>query len=290
MEMVAGLSRATEPSDVLHEFAKGFQKLYGPQGYVSLSTRGLQGGKYKITRLITEDVPGNIGKADPWKKGSDLPIHTKGFLGRIISRPEPQVYHHLDLADDPVVGDALAQYRSMMAIPLFDNGEPLNWSITLRPEPDAFTLAELEDTILRANLGGATIRNTIVTNELRDANVAIENELEQIAKIQRALLPKKLPDIPGVDLDVSYEMFDQAGGDMYALRPLRVIGDPTARPERLDPDGPWGVLIADVSGHGAAAAVVMAMMQSIIETYPHEPQGPAELLEYANYHLSTKRI
>ncbi len=41
MEMVAALSRATDAREVLNEFAVGFRKLYGPRGYVSLSTRGL---------------------------------------------------------------------------------------------------------------------------------------------------------------------------------------------------------------------------------------------------------
>ncbi len=67
MEMVAALSRAKEPKEVLQAFAQGLQKIYDDKGYVSLSTRGLEPGEYKITRLITEDVPGTIGDADPWR-------------------------------------------------------------------------------------------------------------------------------------------------------------------------------------------------------------------------------
>ena len=139
MEMVAALSRAEEPKDVLREFAQGLQKIYGSQAYVSLSTRGLEPGEYKITRLITEDVPGNIGKANPWGEWSRLPVHRGGVFGGIIAKASPVVIHHLDLRDDPAVGDALAKYGSMMAIPLFDNGEPINWSITLRDEPEGYT-------------------------------------------------------------------------------------------------------------------------------------------------------
>ena len=132
MEMVAALSRATEPQDVLREFARGFARLYGPQGYVSISTRGLQPGEYKITRLLTDDVPEDINKQDPWRDWSKLPVHRGGFFGQVIRKAYPELIHHLDLRDDPVVGDALAKYGSMMAIPLFDNGEPYNWSISFR--------------------------------------------------------------------------------------------------------------------------------------------------------------
>jgi len=70
MEMVAALSRAADAREVLHEFAVGFEKLYGPRGYVSLSTRGLEPGEYKITRLITDDVVHKLGEADPWRAAS----------------------------------------------------------------------------------------------------------------------------------------------------------------------------------------------------------------------------
>ena len=42
MELVGDLSRARDPQSVLLTFATGFRRLYGPRGYVSLSTRGLR--------------------------------------------------------------------------------------------------------------------------------------------------------------------------------------------------------------------------------------------------------
>lgn len=289
MEMVAALSRATDPKQVLREFAVGFQKMYGPQGYVSLSTRGLQPGEYKITRLLTRLIEANIGDPDPWRDWKSIPVRRGGLLGRIIRTAYPVVMHHVDLSDDPVIGDALAGYGSLMAMPLFDNGEPLNWAIWLRPQPEGFSIEELENSILRSNLGGATVKNVMITRQLTEAHEAIRQEVEQIAKIQRALLPKELPCIPGLDIDVSYQTFDQAGGDMYALRPVRPKAGGDAECG-CDQDGPWAILIADVSGHGPAAAVVMAMMQAILDAYPREPAGPAEVLEHANHHLCTKRI
>jgi sigma-B regulation protein RsbU (phosphoserine phosphatase) len=280
MEMVAALSRAEDPNHVLQEFARGMSRMYGPQGYVSLSTRGLGPGEYKITRMVLEDLPQRIASADPWRDWERIPVRRGGVFGRIIRDGQPVVLHGLALRGDPVVGDALAGYRSMMAIPLFDGGEALNWAVTLRPQPDAFSVAELEETLLRANLGGAAVKNALMTRELRSAHAAIRREVEQIAKIQRALLPAELPEIPGLEIGVSYETFDQAGGDMYALRPLRPA----------DARGPWGILVADVSGHGPAAAVVMAILQSMVESYPQPPAGPAEVLDHANRYLCAKRI
>ncbi len=290
MEMVAALSRAEDANEVLRAFSEGFARIYGPQGYVSISTRGLAPGEYKITRLIDDDVPANMTRADPWKDWSRLPTHRGGFLGTIIRSAYPQVVHNLYLRGDPVVGDALAKYGSMLAIPLFDDGEPLNWSITFREDAAGFSLRDLEETLLRSNLGGASVKNTIITRQLKEAHAALRREVEQIASIQKALLPASIPDIPGLDIDVSYTVFDQAGGDMYALRPLRLLDSEAVGDGPGVPGTPWRILVADVSGHGPAAAVVMAMMRSIIDAYPREPAGPAEVMEFANRHLVAKQI
>ncbi|MHC4427294.1 MAG: PP2C family protein-serine/threonine phosphatase [Planctomycetota bacterium] len=290
MTMVEALSRATGAQEVLREFAEGFERLFGPRGYVSLSTRGLEPGQYKITRLITHDMAEEMASADPWRAWSKMPVQRGGIFGRIVAHGAPVVIHHLDLANDPVVGDALAMYRSLMAIPLYDDGRLLNWAITLRESPEGFTIEELEESILRTNLGGAAVKNALMNRELREAHEALQYEAEQVARIQRSLLPE-IPEIPGLKIGASYETFGQAGGDMYVLRPLRPLDqEKAAGGACCDPCGPWGILIADVSGHGTPAAVVMAMVRAIIDAYPNEPSGPAEVLEYINRQLFVKRI
>jgi len=286
MEMVGALSRAAQPGDVLRAFTDGYSKLHGPRGYISLSTRGLKPGEYKITRLVHADEADGIHDADPWRDWNLLPIHRGGFLGEIIRQAYPQIVRHLYLRDDPVLGDALKDYGSLMAIPLFDNGEPLNWAITLRRDPESFAIEEMEESILRSNLGGAMVKNTMITRQLRQANETIRREVQQIAAIQRALLPKTVPDIPGLSIAVSYETYDQAGGDYYDFLPLRWDHERG----RADANGPWGLLIADAAGHGPAAAVLMAMLHAILHAYPKQPESPAEVLNHANGHLCRKGI
>lgn len=292
MEMVGALSRAKTPKDVLETFGRGLLALEGPRGYISLSTRGLAPGEYRITRmLLDEEQYANIAQTDPWSGAEQLPVHRGGFLGELIRQAYPELIHHLNVRHDPIIGGAMAKYGSLMAIPLFDDGEPLNWAIILREDPEGFSVAELEQVILRSNVVGTTVKSVLAANELREVNARAQEEVERIARIQRALLPDAMPDIPGVSIEASYETFDLAGGDMYTLRPLRPMNGPgTTSPDCCDQCGPWGILISDVSGHGPAAAVVMAMLHAIIETYPREPAGPAEVLEYANRHLHSKRI
>ena len=157
--------------------------------------------------------------------------------------------------------------------------------LSLRLDPEGFSTDELEDWILRANLMGGTVKNTVMSRELRQAHDEIRREVDRIAEIQKALLPSSMPEITGVRLAASYETFDRAGGDYYDLVQFRQATDGAP-----DPDGPWCLIVADASGHGPAAAVVMAMLQAVLHAYPTVPQGPAEVLEHVNRHLHAKRI
>jgi len=140
--------------------------------------------------------------------------------------------------------------------------------------------------ILRTNLMGALVENVRLASELEEASRKIQAEVDQIARIQKSLLPRSLPHIPGLEASASFETFDRAGGDIYDVLPLRHGPDGL----RSELDGPWAILMADASGHGPAAAVVAAIIQSVLHAYPGVPEGPAELLTYLNRHLFDKQL
>ena len=54
------------------------------------------------------------------------------------------------------------------------------------------------------------------------------------------------------------------------------------------PDGRCGILIADVSGHGTPAAVLMAITHSIAHAHPGHPEPPGPLLAHINRHLTER--
>src|SRR5258706_12987619 len=177
--------------------------------------------------------------------------------------------HELDLSDDRVLGGVLGGNRSLAAVPVLDPKMPINWIVLLHPDPGHFGVQELEQHILRANLMGAVSKGLWVSQQLEAANQQIAREIEQIARIQRTLLPAQLPQIPGLAIAAYYETFDRAGGDLYDF--ARLEGDPTTRD-----DDRWAILIADASGHGPAAATVCAIVHAILHAYPKEPSNPAE--------------
>jgi sigma-B regulation protein RsbU (phosphoserine phosphatase) len=80
-----------------------------------------------------------------------------------------------------------------------------------------------------------------------------------------------MPAHPSISFASFYHTSRHAGGDYYDVLPL--YGD------RI------GILVADVSGHGAPAAIIMAMIRAVVHSYPGVPDDPPKLLRYINSHF-----
>ena len=107
--------------------------------------------------------------------------------------------------------------------------------------------------------------------KLERAYSELDDEFRAVGQVQRRLIPQQTPDIPGFTIASYYQTALRAGGDYYDFLPRS--------------DGSWWILIADVSGHGPAAAVIMAMMQAALHTFPGDPSQPEMALQHANRYL-----
>jgi len=107
--------------------------------------------------------------------------------------------------------------------------------------------------------------------ELRHSRDRLDRELAKAARLQQQLLPRVLPAHPALTFGPFYRTSRHAGGDYYDVLDL---GD-----ER------FAVIVADVSGHGASAAIVMAMIRSVLHTPAGCSDDPAAVLTYLNRHF-----
>ncbi len=114
----------------------------------------------------------------------------------------------------------------------------------------------------------------------------LHRPIEDLADVQRALLPDD-PQIPGLDYALHYQPAAIAGGDYYDLMSLQ-----SRLPIEQQQPGQhaFGCMVADVSGHGAAAAMEVVQFDAILRTWKGgEPPGPAAPLSYANRHFFSRR-
>jgi sigma-B regulation protein RsbU (phosphoserine phosphatase) len=99
----------------------------------------------------------------------------------------------------------------------------------------------------------------------------LEKELEMARAVQKSLLPTQLPNILGFTLAADWRPAREVAGDFYDFFPL--------------PDGRWGMVLADVSGKGAPAALYMAMARSLIRSEAGRYGKPSAVLTEVNRRL-----
>ncbi len=269
VDVMREMSRQTDPQLMVKTYVARMRNVMPSDGFISLSRRDLPAPHYRITRssLWNEDI-------NPWKNPDILPTFEHGLLGRLIYGDEPVIIDDLE-ALEGLESDPAAQYfhghRSLIAMPLFDGGQALNMVVMLSRNPGAFPREQLPERVWMSNLFGRATQNLVLSEQVRSAYETVDRELRAVADIQRSLLPSRLPDIPTLQWAAHYQTSRRAGGDYYDFFPL--------------PDGQWGVLMADVSGHGTPAAVLMAITHSIAHTGGDPKMPPSRLMRFVNERL-----
>lgn len=139
--------------------------------------------------------------------------------------------------------------RSMMCAPLLNSeGEPLGViQIDTLDQRKKFATEDLEILVAVAAQAGIAINNAqLYEQALRQR--AVQRDLELAHEVQRGFLPSGRPRLPGYVFYDYYQPANNVGGDYYDYIEL--------------PDGRLAIIVADVVGHGVAAALLMAKLSA----------------------------
>jgi len=256
------ISGVTDPEEFVNAYWNGIGELVPVMDYVSLSRRNEAPPFYLITRSsrFTEHF-------NPWTQRDRLPRLSGGLLGELAYGNKPVIIDDLPAilaADDPG-RFYLEGAQRLVALPQYDNGEGLNVTVMLLPadfEHDDSTIPILH---WQSGLFGRGTQNLVLRNQLAGALAALDREMQAVGAIQKSLLPEALPTIPGFELAAYYQTSARAGGDYYDFFSLE---------GHTQSAGAHGIFIADVSGHGTPAAVLMAITHAIAHAHPRTHTPP----------------
>ena len=98
-------------------------------------------------------------------------------------------------------------------------------------------------------------------------------------EIQRALLPRVQPQIPGYTFWECYRPAQVVGGDLYDYIPVEEAGSSSSRMQR------WAVTLGDVAGKGMPAALVMAGICPEVRHLVRAGAPPVDVLSQVNRHV-----
>ena len=165
--------------------------------------------------------------------------------------------------DDP----ALA-VRSLIAAPVIFRGEFYGVLCVVNPA-DGLPFNENDFSLVKAlaEQAGMAVHNQSMLEFLLQKR-QLDLDLALASGIQQMLLPAEAPMISGLRLDARYRAAQQVGGDLYDLIPL--------------PGGKLGVAVADVSGKGIAASLLMAICRTNLRQMAPRHESPAAVLAELN--------
>lgn len=268
------VTRAATSSNAIASFTQKYRDLRPVDAFIGVKPEPHGGFRILYEQI---DGQGDIARPTTDEDTAKLPIKHGGLIQRLIADPTPKLVSRFTLDGDPALGHLPPGMVTCMALPMFVGETVEEWAITFsKRDPEHFSIEDLSRALMTGNLLALANRHLDSYAIISKLHTRLRDQFDQVARVQQQLLPSRTPDIPGLEIATSYIPSELAGGDYYDF--FRLPGET------------WGVLIADVSGHGAAAATIMAMLHAILHAYAPISEGvgppnPADVLEFANARL-----
>ena len=158
--------------------------------------------------------------------------------------------------------------RSLLITPLMTRGEVVGAMLVDQgTRPRKFTQHEIDVVMGIANQAAVAIESARLGHAVEEKK-RLEYELGLARQIQASFLPDACPQIRGYDICSQWNPAREVSGDFYDFIQLR--------------DGRLGIVIADVSDKGMAAAMFMALSRTIMRTMAIGKPTVHETIERAN--------
>jgi sigma-B regulation protein RsbU (phosphoserine phosphatase) len=225
------------------------------------------------------DVPPHIlqqAAATPVALESYLRLHSvgmgEGIIGRVWQTGEPICLNELSAAPElaKLRGSSLGATSVMVSSLLY--GKQNMGVLALANSSMSASFSQSDFVVFKsiAEQSAFALYNAIIYSEANEKK-RLDHDLEIARDIQRVLLPAEPPSVNGFEISGINVPARQVSGDYFDY--IKVDE------ERL------GVAIADVSGKGVPASLIMAICRSVLRSQAAQNPSPADVLRKVNRQL-----
>lgn len=188
----------------------------------------------------------------------------------------------LGLSIEDATGATVASNSALPAPPTalatgISSGAFSGWTIRTWSPAGGDRLAAAVAESIAAALGAVHDHDTAASDRAAATARLLEQELAHGRSLQRSFVSLVPPEVPGWDIATYYEAAREVGGDFFELFRLRRRGRPLS------------IVIADVTGKGVAAALLMAFSRPLLHAAIDHTTSPAAALERTNRILVEER-
>ena len=198
-------------------------------------------------------------------------LHLKlgeGLIGQVALTREPITSP--DVRENPNYINARSETRSEMVAPIISNTEVIGVFDLESDELNAYSEDDLEVLMLLASQVAIIIEKVMLHEQLIEKK-RLEGQLEVARQVQLELLPAKDPQLAGYDISAYNFPTEEVSGDYYDW--VQIYDDQI------------GLVIADVSGKGVPAALLMAFLRASLRAATHIGYSPHISMAKVNYLL-----
>lgn len=199
-------------------------------------------------------------------KGQRLRLGEEGLVGYVAATG--QMRYAPDVRKDPYYIACEESTLSEVAIPLRVEDRLVGVFTASHPELNAFPPQQLELLQALCSHIAVAVQNACLFRQERQERERMTRDAHEARAIQQALLPKASPYIPGFAVSGLCIPAGPVGGDWYDFIDMD--------------DGRWAMVLADVSGKGTAAALLMSATRGILRSLAETYCEPSEVLERLN--------
>src|SRR3982074_2409028 len=200
------------------------------------------------------------------EKGHCLKLGKEGLVGYVAATG--QMRYAADVRDDPYYLPCEESTLSEVAIPLLVEEQLVGVFTASHPELNAFRPQQLKILQTLCSHIAVAVQNARLFQQVQQEREQMTRDALEARAIQQALLPKSSPYIPGFAVSGLSIPAGAVGGDWFDF----ISFD----------DGCWGLVLADVSGKGTAAALLMSATRGMLRSLAQTCSGPGEVLTRLN--------
>ena len=223
-------------------------------------------GVWLRTADTDEMVLHGVRGTENHRKGDRLEIGRRGMVGHVAATGKMR--YARDVQQDPHYIACEPGIRSEVSIPLKSAGSVIGVLCVAHHKVDAFSEDQLRVFQALAGHIAIAIVNARLFGRERFARERMQQESAEARVIQQALLLRPVPLIPGFAFETAWHPAGSVAGDWFDFIDLGR--------ER------YGIALADVSGKGMSAALLMSATRAILRSLAPLYSSPAQTLEHLN--------
>jgi len=202
-----------------------------------------------------------------------LPLGT-GLIGTAAKMNAP--LRIADVTQDPRYLNVHTETRSELVVPLASKGRVVGIVDLESTQPGYFTEYHERFLMTLASRIASALVNAELYRRVADNESRLGREMKIAREIQRQLMPDDFPNMAPLQLAVLFKPVAQLGGDLYDWIEFD--------------DGRLAIVVGDVAGKGAPAALYGALSSGVIRTRAGRKYPPAQMLELVNKTLHQRPV